>query len=155
MPPARSWSDPDARRCLLCQAPFDEDRDGREVEELRPGLGVCQTCTSEDELDEPEGWEAETRLSRKQAAVNVRRDIALVKMVGFNRSQAIDNMLEAGVDRARAEEAVDNMIHAIHAEQALNQSLKGLERSRKQPLWSIVGSVMIVLVPVLAVIYWL
>ena len=58
-------------------------------------------------------------------------NIALVKMVGFNRSQAIDNMLEAGVDRARAEEAVDNMIHAIHAEQALNQSLKGTREKQE------------------------
>ena len=154
VPPARSWTDPDARRCLLCQTPFGDDRDGGEAEEFRPGIGICQTCSTDDELDEAEGWEDETRLTRQQAAANLRRNIALAELMGFNRSQAIDNMLEAGVDRVKAEEAVDNMIHAMHAEQELNQSLKGLERSRKQPLWPIIGSVMIVLAGVLAFIYW-
>ena len=89
IPPAASWSDPDAPRCRLCGAPFGEDREGGEVEEWQPGAGrrprrkrrpgivFCQRCAAELEENrenEIRRLQDEGGLSRKDAAAISRGD---------------------------------------------------------------------------------
>ena len=97
IPPAASWSDTDAPRCQLCNAPFGDDHDGGEVEEWHPGAGrrlwrkrrrdiaFCQRCAAElkeNRENEIRHLQDEGGLSRKDAeAIRDGDDQALFRVM--------------------------------------------------------------------------